>query len=454
VTRSPLALAALASAAVPGLAPVSVQGVTARTGEQYQVAFLEDQEGRRWVVRLPLNAVAAAQLDEGESLTRLLARRMPFAVPVPQGYAQLKEGGRAAVYPRLAGEPLDWTQLPAGSRLAAEVGRAIAAVHNVDRGLYDEAGTPSYDADTYRTRRLADLDRGAATGHVPTGLLSRWEHALEEVTLWRFATCPVHGNLTDRHVLVAYDGSDDAGAGTVKGLTGWERAQVADPADDFGTLVTGCAPAAFDTVLEAYSHARAERPDKHLERRARLAGELRGLTALLEAVTSEDDELVESRAQALRRLDEHAHDTDLLPPPTRSVPAGSPAFADSLEGGELPHLDADTGSTPEAAAPSTDDEGKGLDQGGAVTPDTEPAMPAPAEREDGGDHEAAVAPSAAAGDQQVTESLEFDAPAGDEEANESLEFGAPSDAHVPQFDPTEAAEPNAGDDDPSGPSRS
>ena len=323
---------------------MSVQGVTSRAGEQYQVAFLEDQEGRRWVVRVPLNQVAAAQLEQSESLTRLLARRLPFSVPVPHGFAQLKEGGHAVVYPRLAGSPLDWSRLPPASAVAAHVGRAIAAVHNVDRALFEEAGVPSYDADGYRGRHLAELDRGAATGHVPTTLLSRWEQALEEIALWRFAPSPTHGHLTDRHVLVADTdpGGDPAqeAESVVKGITGWERAQVADPADDFALLIHACEPAAFDTVLEAYAHARSERPDAHLERRARLAGELRGLTALLEAVTAGDDELVERRAAGLRRLDRHAHDIDLVPPATRPVTAGLPAFSDGLEGGELADLDA------------------------------------------------------------------------------------------------------------------
>ena len=43
---------------------------------------------------------------------------------------------------------------------------------------------PVYDAESYRTRRLADLDRGASTGHIPATLLSRWERALDDVTLW------------------------------------------------------------------------------------------------------------------------------------------------------------------------------------------------------------------------------------------------------------------------------
>jgi hypothetical protein len=180
-------------------------------------------------------------------------------------------------------------------------------LHNADHGLFDEAGLPAYDADTYRTRRLSELDRAAATGHVPTGLLARWEKLLEDVTLWRFAPTPTHGDLTGDQVLAVFDDEGDAASGRVKAFTGWEDAKVADPADDFFALVTQTPPRALETVMEAYAHARAERPDAHLLTRARLSAEMRTLSQLMSAVTGGDRLLVERLAAALRRLDDRVH---------------------------------------------------------------------------------------------------------------------------------------------------
>jgi len=226
-------------------------------------------------------------------------------VPTPKGFVALKEGGRAAVYPHLPGRPLELTHLPPGPGLAAEIGRSIAALHNVDLQLFEEAGLPAYDADTYRTRRLSELDRAAATGHVPTRLLARWEAALEDVSLWRFAPTPTHGDLGGEEILAVFEHDDDASTGRVRAFTGWEDAKVADPADDFATLVTEASPEAVDSVMEAYAHARVDRPDQHLERRARLAGELRLVTALLAATAAQDQGTIDSCASRLRRLDEH-----------------------------------------------------------------------------------------------------------------------------------------------------
>ena len=302
MTRTPLALAALSSAAVPGLDPATVKSVAQRPGHQFEVAFIEDTQHRRWVVRAPTSAAAGAQMDVAVSLLGLLSRRLPFSVPTPKGFVALNEGGRAVVYPFIDGRPLSFAHLPGGPGIAAELGKALAALHNLDLALCDEAGLPSYDPDTYRTRRLADLDRAAATGHVPTGLLSRWERSLEEVSLWRFAPTPTHGDLTGDEVLAVFD-DDDAASGRVRGLTGWEDAKVADPADDFATLSTQASPLALDSVLEAYAHARVDRPDKYLERRARLAGELKLVSELLTAVGSRDQKGIEACAHRLRKLD-------------------------------------------------------------------------------------------------------------------------------------------------------
>lgn len=305
--RSPLYLAALASAAVPGLDPASVEALPSEEGQQFDVAFVQDTQHRRWVVRAPRTQVAGARMDLTVALLGLLARRLPFAVPTPKGFAALKEGGRAAVYPYLPGQNIRFEALQPGPGLAAELGRTIAALHNADHQIFDEAGLPAYDPDTYRTRRLAELDRAAATGHVPTALLARWERSLEDVSLWRFAPTPTHGDLTGDQVLAVFDDEQDSSTGRVRALTGWEDAKVADPADDFASLVWQASPEAFETVMEAYAHARVERPDKHLETRARLAAEMRLVSDLMTAVSADDRRLVDRHAASLRRLDERIH---------------------------------------------------------------------------------------------------------------------------------------------------
>lgn len=357
---------------MPGLNPSTVQAVAGDLDDRFDVAFILDADERWWVVRSPRSAVAAAEMDQTVSLLHLLARRLPFTVPTPQGFVALPEGGRAAVYDHVPGRNLDFGELPAGPGIAAELGRAIAALHNIDRALFDEAGVPAYDADTYRTRRLSDVDRAAATGRVPTTLLARWERALEDVALWRFAPTPVHGNLLGSQVLAVFAGNE-AGSGRIRGIIGWEGAKVADPADDFAAIVAEASPDAVDTVLEAYAQARHERPDRNLLVRARLVSELRLLAALMKAVASGDRHVVEEHAARLRRLDDDVHSLDNsadpagrwvsldpIQPPVIPVPpavdlAGSGGAEDSSESADA----AGRGSDDNAAAEDGDEDDLG-----------------------------------------------------------------------------------------------
>ncbi|MFM6850265.1 MAG: phosphotransferase [Terrabacter sp.] len=301
MTRSPLFLAALASSAVPGLDPVSVEGVPARSGDLFEIAYVQDSQDRRWVVKCPATPAAGAMLDDIAPLSGLLGRRLDVAMPMVRGFAQVPEG-RAAVYLRVPGRPLDFAGLQPG-RLAAEVGRTLAHVHNVEHLLFEEAGRPTYDAEAHRRRQLSELDRAAATGHVPTGLLTRWEHALEDVSLWRFAPSAVHGTFTGPNVLASFDDDDDSSTGRVRGVLAWEESRIGDPADDFAELARVTPPETLDAVLEAYAQSRVERPDVHLVRRARLAAEIAPLRILLHALASGRLDVVERTADELRELD-------------------------------------------------------------------------------------------------------------------------------------------------------
>jgi hypothetical protein len=198
--------------------------------------------------------------------------------------------------------------------------------------VFEEAGVVVYDAETCRTRHLADLDRGAGTGHVPTALLSRWERALEDVSAWRFAPTPVHGDLTGGRFLVTFSDEENPETASVRAVTGWEHAKIADPAEDFAALFSECTLEAFESIVEAYSVTRIERPDRHLRHRAKVVSELRLLTQLLDAVHAAEPVLITRRAAELRALEERvAEAADLVvtePEPSTAAVAGtSPASA-------------------------------------------------------------------------------------------------------------------------------
>lgn len=298
MSRSPLTLAALATAAQPALAPVDARPVVGPPGTDS--AQITDDEGRVWVLIAPQNAAAGAALDaEAALLERLQVavseKALPFEVLEPAGWAPLPEGGRACLYRAPRGGVLRYEQLEPRGALARNLGEALGKIHELSPRIADDLGLASYDSEDYRTRCLVELDEAARTGHVPAQLLRRWEHALENVALWRFSTVMTHGDLAPEQVLVRDK--------KVTTILGWSQACVADPAADLAWLITALPEDVTDTIIESYALTRSEEPDKHLQTRAILAGELAVARWLLYGTRSDDAEVVDDAVQMLRELD-------------------------------------------------------------------------------------------------------------------------------------------------------
>jgi aminoglycoside phosphotransferase (APT) family kinase protein len=264
-------------------------------------AEIEDNLKRHWIVRAPRNTAAGVRMDAECDLIEQLTSWLPFGLPRAEGSAPLPTGGRAVVHRRLPGRPIRPLELLHRPGLATAYGSAVAAIHDLPVRLIEDAGLPVYSAEEYRFRRLAEVDRAAATGQVPTRLLTRWEHAVEEVGAWRFVPCCVHGDLAGDNVLVE--------AETVTGIMEWSETRVADPADDLAWLAIGTTEPALDGVLAAYIAARRESPDPSLRRRARLSGEFALARWLLHGVNTDDSAIVDDAVQMLADLDASVGDT-------------------------------------------------------------------------------------------------------------------------------------------------
>lgn len=297
VHRSELAIAALATVAIPGLD--IYQARTAPAPDGCEAAFVLDSEARQWLVKVPLNAGAGSALEAETAFLKAVepyvsSGSLPFVVPQPAGYAPLLEGGRAIVYPRIVGNPLDISALRPGPGASASLGRAIGALHSLPINIVEDSGFPSYSTEQYRERRLAELDEGATSGLVPVPLLRRWESALENVALWRFAPVITHTNLSAESVIMSH--------GQVGGITDWSQVQVGDPADDLAWLVAAAPVESADSIIEAYQLRRAESLDKHLIDRAMLGSELALLRWLLHGVRGDNAEIIEDAQSMLADL--------------------------------------------------------------------------------------------------------------------------------------------------------
>jgi len=297
VRRKPIELAAIATAAVPGLTPTAVSSAPDDPAD-FDSALLLDSEGKRWRVRSPRHAEASARLETEFLVLRAFApgvrAELPFLMPTVAGSVRLGTL-TTFVYSHLSGSTRSVEELTSGpGSLAREIGSALAAIHDLPRSLVSNADLPSYTPNEFRQRRLNELDQAATTGKIPAALLRRWEHAMEDVSLWRFNPSVVHGDLHEDNLLVE--------SGRVTAVTGWTDLRIGDPADDFAWLVASNEQEFIDAVLAAYTSSRRDVPDQHLLRRAALSAEFALAQYLVKGLAAGDQEMVSEAEGMLESL--------------------------------------------------------------------------------------------------------------------------------------------------------
>ena len=361
-------LAALASAAVPALALTGVAG-SPDDAADFDSALLVDDAGKQWRVRSPKHVEASMRLE-----TELLVLRafvpgvraeLPFALPYVAG--TVRQGQLCTfVYSHLPGSTRDIDELSGGgAELAADIGRTMAAIHALPQALVNNADLPSYTANEFRQRKLNELDQAATTGKIPATLLRRWEHALEDVALWRFSPTVVHGDLHEDNLLVS--------GGRISAVNGWTDLRIGDPADDFAWLIAANNSDFTDTVHNAYIEARPDAVDPHLIRRAALSAEFALAQWLVRGIAAENRSMVEEAEEMLATLEADILDQEAADAAEAEVEAAAAESRVSLSAVPAAAPNLSTGATaavPGPAAPSGS-EGRGK-VSVAPIPETEP----------------------------------------------------------------------------------
>ncbi len=318
MARSPLTLAASATAALPRAGVVNVAPLTERAAGRYDSALATLDDGRRVVVRVPTGADAdrdlRAEVRALSALTPGVRGVLPYAAPLVLGTTAIDGAVTACVQTWLPGYRVDAAQVPAGPGVATVLGTAIAAVHDLPASVVRDAGLPVLSAAQVRDEAERLLDRAEATGRLPFGLLRRWSAAVSADALWRFEATVTLGGVDPASFLL----EDDAdGAAQATGLLHWSGLAVGDPAVDLRWLAS--APDARTEVMDAYGEASHRALDAALSERARLHAELEFASWLVHGHAAGAESVVDDAVALLEALDESVRDAPPLAQETITV---------------------------------------------------------------------------------------------------------------------------------------
>lgn len=298
MARSPLTLAASATAALPRTAVVGAAALTEGSGGRFDTALLRLEDGSEAVVRMPAGEESAADLAaESRALVALtpgVRALLPFRAPEVLG--ETGSGtARVLVVDYLPGYRVDPAQVPKGRGVATAIGTALAAVHALPPSIVRTDGLPVRTPEQVRDDVARVLDRVEATRRAPDLLVDRWRRAHEADELWRFESAVVLGGATSATFLL--DDDIHGGIQVVAALE-WAGLSVGDPAIDLRWLAS--APEAADDVLAGYAADASRAPDALLRERARLYAELEFARWLVHGFERGDDGVV---ADAVALLD-------------------------------------------------------------------------------------------------------------------------------------------------------
>lgn len=257
-------LAALAADAAPGKNFTNYRIDASNPSlEQLQ---LWDKLDESFVLKSPRNPNGerelALELEGLRAITKV--ESLPFQIPELIGQTRDLEGSKAVLLTLLGGDKPDLSRYTPG-KFSQSMAAILAAIHSIDPAVVRDSGLPEYQGSDLIYRRVAEVDKIAATGRVAPQLLSRWEQALEDVALFRFHPTVIHAAISEDSLFVSVQ--------DVVGVGNWTGLSISDPAEDLRWLAGGALETTFeDTML----HYRAARPgaDENIALRATLYSEL------------------------------------------------------------------------------------------------------------------------------------------------------------------------------------
>ncbi len=310
---SPLYLSALAVVAIDGLNVTGIKEPIKQT-EHFYYTGITDATGKNWIVKYPLNDEAGTMLEAEVGISKSLLKeiehgKLPFDVLRPAGFTQV-EHGRVMVYRAPRGQMQNFEELSEAD--AHELGRTLAAIHNMDNEVVTRAGMPTYNAKTIRERLQTEIDEILAVTTLPSILQKRWKQLLADDSLWNFQTSVIHGDITDENFLW--------NEGRITCILGFNETQIGDMAQDFAVLLTYLDADAFAYALESYRNAADKELDENFLMRARLLDELSLARWLMHGIRTENDEIITDARQMLDELAEEVlSDPDLAVEPVWQV---------------------------------------------------------------------------------------------------------------------------------------
>lgn len=219
-------------------------------GIDYRIAFVEDVNGRKWVLRIPRREGLGEQIKKEKKILSLASKHLSISVP------DWKIASHALIaYPLLESKPaltfdaetydVTWNINQNDSAYVPTLAKVLVELHGIPKELAENAGLKIHTPESARQEVADRLERVSKEIGISTTLETRWKKWLDNHRIWPNFCTFIHGDLYAGHVLADSDG-------TVQGIIDWSEAHVSDPAIDFAGHIAAFGEDSLKELIAQY----------------------------------------------------------------------------------------------------------------------------------------------------------------------------------------------------------
>ncbi|WP_059047171.1 macrolide 2'-phosphotransferase [Paenibacillus rubinfantis] len=222
------------------------------SGMDFFVAFVQDDAGQPWVLRVPRRPDVWERAMNEQNVLKAVAPRLPVSVPdwricTPDLIAYPLLGGNpvATVDPAGGGYLWKFPQDTLKDVFFDSLATALVGLHSIEHAEVVHAGVRLKTPEEARRKFSDNIEEVRRSFEIPAKLYDRWMAWLSTDSYWPDFSVLHHGDLHPPHILV-----DDNQR--VTGLIDWTEAEIADPGKDFVILYALFGERGLQDLLQRY----------------------------------------------------------------------------------------------------------------------------------------------------------------------------------------------------------
>ncbi|WP_223701676.1 macrolide 2'-phosphotransferase [Sutcliffiella deserti] len=237
------------------------------SGVDFQVAFVQDQNEDKWILRIPRRTASMRNANQEKKALDIIQHHASFQVPDWSIFSE-----NLIAYKQLSGIPaatidvaqqnyvwsFDESNVP--PVFHQSLGKTLADLHSLPQEEFKHIGIEILQANELRASMKRRMERVKELYNINPALWDRWQTWLADDSFWPSHVGVKHGDLHPGHILINRKNQ-------VTGIIDWTEVGIADVSVDFMSHHLLFGDDGLTKLIDAYDNAGGKtwsRMDEHI----------------------------------------------------------------------------------------------------------------------------------------------------------------------------------------------